>query len=123
MKDLMNHRAVRLLVSVVLTFLFMGILVVCTSDKDPNRILVMLGGTMPEGLIQGFTYFLFFFGMCEVAWISGRITHENDAFSAHLLPEKENWVLSAVCLLSFCFWHCFSEDFRLQKKPRTNSAQ
>ena len=95
MKDLMNHRAVRLLVSVVLTFLFMGILVVCTSDKDPNRILVMLGGTMPEGLIQGFTYFLFFFGMCEVAWISGRITHENDAFSAHLLPEKENWVLSA----------------------------
>ena len=89
MKDLMNHRAVRLLVSVVLTFLFMGILVVCTSDKDPNRILVMLGGTMPEGLIQGFTYFLFFFGMCEVAWISGRITHENDAFSAHLLPEKE----------------------------------
>lgn len=36
MKDLMNHRAVRLLVSVVLTFLFMGILVVCTSDKIPT---------------------------------------------------------------------------------------
>lgn len=95
MKDIMNNRAVRLLLSAVLTFFFMGILVVCTSEKDPNRLLVMMGGTMPEGLIQGFTYFLFFFGICEVLWVSGKITHENDAFSAHLLPEKENWVLSA----------------------------
>ena len=67
MKDLMNHRAVRLLVSVVLTFLFMGILVVCTSDKDPNRILVMLGGTMPEGIIHRITKYLIFFSITEVA--------------------------------------------------------
>ncbi len=49
---------------------------------------------MPEGLIQGFTYFLFFFGMAELYAVNSDITHEYDAFSAHLLPEKDNWVLS-----------------------------
>lgn len=54
----------------------------------------MLGGTMPEGLIQGVTYFLFIFGILELLNVNNMITHEEDAFSAHLLPEKENWVLS-----------------------------
>lgn len=49
---------------------------------------------MPEGLIQGFTYLLFVFGILEVMHVNNRITRENDSFHAHLLPEKENWVLS-----------------------------
>jgi chemotaxis protein MotA len=64
------------------------------SGEHPSRILVMLGGVMPEGLIQGFTYLLFVFGMIEIYWLSNRATREKDAFSLHLLPEKENWVLS-----------------------------
>jgi chemotaxis protein MotA len=72
----------------------MGILVVFTPSENPQRILVMLGGSMPEGLIQGFTFFLFFFGVIELYWLSSRLTHEQDAFIMHLLPEKENWVLS-----------------------------
>lgn len=90
----MNSRIVRVLVSVVLTVVFMVVLVALTPAEDPPRILVMLGGTMPEGLIQGATYFFFFFGMLEVISLLQRVTHENDAFTAHLLPEKENWVLS-----------------------------
>jgi chemotaxis protein MotA len=64
------------------------------SGEQPSRILVMLGGLMPEGLIQGFTYLLFVFGMIEIYWLNSRTTREKDAFSLHLLPEKENWVLS-----------------------------
>jgi len=65
-----------------------------TPAETPPRILVLLGGTMPEGIIQGFTYFLFIFGMLELWAMNCSITHENDAFFAHLLPEKENWILS-----------------------------
>lgn len=72
----------------------MTLLIVITPADNPTRILVMLGGTMPEGLIQGVTYFLFIFGILELLNVNNMITHEEDAFSAHLLPEKENWVLS-----------------------------
>lgn len=90
-----NNRLIRLLISVVATFVFVGMLVLITPKEGAARILIMLGGRMPEGLIQGFTFFLFFFGMTEIVWLSGRLSHENDAFTARLLPEKENWVLSA----------------------------
>ena len=91
---MIEKRAYRLLISVVLTIALTALLVLFTSSESPNRILVMLGGTMPEGLIQSFTYFFFFFGGLEVLALLQRITHENDAFTAHLLPETENWVIS-----------------------------
>ena len=56
---MLKNRAFRLLASVILSVLWMTVLVMATADEHPNRILVMLGGTMPEGLIQGATYFLF----------------------------------------------------------------
>lgn len=71
----------------------MMVLVLSTSSDSPNRILVMLGGTMPEGIIQGCTYFFFFFGGLEVIAMMRKIVYENDAFTAHLLPETENWLL------------------------------
>jgi chemotaxis protein MotA len=64
------------------------------SGEQPSRGLIMLGGVMPGGMIQGFTYLLFVFGMIEIFWLNNRATREKDAFSLHLLPEKENWVLS-----------------------------
>lgn len=79
--------------ALALMFLVMAVLVVVTPSADPPRLLVMLGGTMPEGLIQGVTYFFFFFGISEVIVLLRRLVHENDAFAAHLLPEKENWIL------------------------------
>lgn len=89
------NRFYRLLASAIATIGFMSMLVALTPNNGSNRFLVMMGGTMPEGLIQGFTYFLFFFGILEVLWLNAKLTHEYDAFSAHLLPEKDNWVLSA----------------------------
>ena len=89
----MNSRIIRLLAAVVLTVGVMVVLVAVTPENDPPRILVMLGGTLPEGLIQGVTYFFFFFGVLEVVALLLQVAHENDAFEARLLPEKENWVL------------------------------
>ena len=73
----------------------MLVLVWLTPVENPSRILVMLGGTMPEGIIQGVTYFLFIFGMLEILVSLHKLAEENDAFHAHLLPEQENWVLGA----------------------------
>lgn len=89
------NRLYRLLASAVATVVFMLLLVALIPNDGSNRILVMMGGTMPEGLIQGGTYFLFFFGMLEILWLNNKLAHEYESFSAHLLPEKDNWVLSA----------------------------
>lgn len=90
----MNNRIIRLLVSFLAAVALMVVLCVLTPEQNPPRILVLLGGVLPGGLIQGFTYFLFFFGMSEVFHTSKRLTYEADAFTAKLLPEEENWILS-----------------------------
>lgn len=71
------------------------LILVALATANPSRILVMLGGTMPEGIIQGVTYFLFFFGLFEVWFLLDKLSSENDAFEAQLLPETENWVMNA----------------------------
>jgi chemotaxis protein MotA len=76
------------------SIIFSGLIVWLTPEEQPSRILIMAGGVLPAGLIQAFTFFLFFFGMTEVLWINSRLTYEKDSFIMHLLPEKENWVLS-----------------------------
>ncbi len=91
---MIEKRLYRIVISIILTIGLMMILVSVTTKDNPNRIFVMLGGTMPEGIIQGVSYFLFFFGVLELYAVNQNITHEEDAFSAHLLPEKENWILS-----------------------------
>ncbi|MDR2130909.1 MAG: MotA/TolQ/ExbB proton channel family protein [Odoribacteraceae bacterium] len=91
----MNHRSTRFFISLLITTAWMGALVAITPADHPARIWVMLGGTMPDGLIQGFTYLLFVFGMMEILRLNNRISGEMDAFTLHLLPEKENWILSA----------------------------
>ncbi len=90
-----NNRLIRLMVSAIAAAVLMAILAMVTPKENPNRILVMLGGTMPEGLIQGATYFLFIYGILDVMSIKRRLTIEEDAFVAHLLPEQENYILSA----------------------------
>lgn len=90
---IMSNRNVRFFVSIVITVLFMSVLVMMTPVENPPRILVMMGGVMPEGIIQGFTYFFFFFGGLEIIALLQKISQENEAFGVHLLPEKENWLL------------------------------
>lgn len=91
---MISKRIYRIIISLVLTVILMVILVSMTPPESPSRILVMLGGTMPEGIIQGVSYFLFIFGILELAATNSAINNEEDAFAAHLLPEQENWVLS-----------------------------
>lgn len=73
----------------------MMLLVGVTPSNDAPRILIMLGGTMPEGIIQGVTYFFFIFGIMDVIYLLGKISDEKKVLSQHLLPEKENWILDA----------------------------
>lgn len=90
---MLNNRIVRLASSLAATIFLMTIIVLAKGESD-NRILTMMGADMPAGLIQAATYFLFFWGMFEIVWLNSRVMEENDAFKAHLLPEKDNWVLS-----------------------------
>ena len=90
---MLQSRFYRFIISAVLSVILMIALVAFTSDTDPSRILTMLGGTMPEGIIQGVTYFLFIFGMLEIYVLLNRLSVESDAFNAHFIPEKENWVM------------------------------
>lgn len=91
----MNKRLIRLAISLGTAILLMVVLVLITPEKDAPRVLILLGGVMPEGLIQGATYFLFIFGVMELLHLKNRIDEESDAFSAHLLPETENYIISA----------------------------
>ena len=80
-----------LLGAALLMFLLAGL----TPAKDAPRIWVMLGGRMPEGLIQGVTYFLFIWGIAVIVSLRMRLSREKEALAANLLPEKENYILSA----------------------------
>lgn len=91
----MNKRLIKIIVSLSATLVLMFLLVLITPEENPSRLLVMLGGTMPEGLVQAVTYWLFFWGMLEIGDMNRRLDYENDALSANLLPEKDNWILSA----------------------------
>ena len=81
------------MISIAITAVLMTVLVLAAKANPDSRILIMLGGHMPDGLIQGFTFLLFVFGLMEVLAVNQKVSYENDAFTAHLLPEKENWVL------------------------------
>lgn len=83
------------MLSLIIALIIMLLLVSITPTKNAPRILVMLGGTMPEGIIQGVTYFFCIFGIMDVLHLLGKISDEKKALSQHLLPEKENWVLNA----------------------------
>lgn len=91
----MNRRIYRVLLSLMVASIFMMLLIGVTPSENIPRLLIMLGGTMPEGIIQGVTYFFFVFGIVDVLFLLGKISDEEKAFSQHFLPEKENWVLDA----------------------------
>lgn len=90
-----KSRLARLFISMVITVALMAAIVMATTEENPERILVMMGGTLPEGIIQGVTYFFFLFALFEVLAVKNRLTVEHDALTVHLLPEKDNYVLSS----------------------------
>ena len=91
----MNKRINRIIISVVIASTIMMMLVSITPSENAPRILVLLGGIMPEGIIQGVTYFLFIFGILDICYLQSRISFEKKALSLYLLPEEDNWLLDA----------------------------
>jgi biopolymer transport protein ExbB/TolQ len=59
-----------------------------------SRLLQIMGSDFPEGLVQFFTFWLFYFGILEIRSILQVLLHERKAFGMNLLPELEQYVLS-----------------------------
>jgi len=97
----MNNKIGILLTSVAITFCYEGLLVLLMSifNKNPEqnsgiiRFLTMLGGDLPMGMIQAFTFFLFVYGLLEIRAQFEIIKNEERIYRRQILPEKENWLL------------------------------
>ena len=98
----MNNKVGILLISVAITFGLEVVLVILlqvfasspVQNAEIIRLLTLLGGSLPGGLIQTFTFFLFIYGLFEVRSQFKIIKHENGAYGHNILPEKENWIVS-----------------------------
>jgi len=95
----MNERHINLLISagaaiILILVLFLGYMITPT-DSWASRFFVMFGGRLPSGLIQGFSYFLFFYGYLEIRRMNRSASKEEEGFTLGLLPETEQYVLSA----------------------------
>lgn len=90
----MNTRIANLILAVVLT-VAIGLILAVTYSYAPSRFLKLLGGEMPAGLIQIITYFFFFYGILEVIRFSRFVDNQKKGLVLNLLPEKEQFVISA----------------------------
>lgn len=98
----MKNRFFSVLISLAITIVLEIILVFTTSGLAQNaeanrtalRLLTMVGGSLPWGLIQAFTFFLFFYGILEIRQFMSNLKTQARIFDKHLLNEKENWILS-----------------------------
>lgn len=89
--------------NLILAFVIAALIIVCIvvafnlvpeNIGTPRRILQILGGFMPGGVIQLITFFFFFWGLFEIFDRNNKIKYERQSFGMNLLPEKEHWVLS-----------------------------
>jgi biopolymer transport protein ExbB/TolQ len=93
----MKDKTINLLISFftgILLVLFFYLLSMAVEEGSfAHRLLVMLGGDLPAGLIQGFTYILFCYGVLDIFRLRRSIDREWQSLGMHLLPEKEQLVL------------------------------
>lgn len=66
------------------------------SYAGAHRLFKLLGGDLPLGLIQAFTFFLFFYGMLDVRTKNKAIETEQLMFNRELLPIEDNDRLSVT---------------------------
>ena len=98
----MKNKIGILLTSAAITIGFEAILVILmyVFAESPGqnsgiiRVLTMLGGDLPMGIIQTFTVFLFVYGLFEIRGQFQIIKNEERAYKHNLLPEKENWIVA-----------------------------
>ena len=89
----MKSRTINLLAAFLITVI-LGVILSTAFYYSPNRVLKMLGGEMPHGLVQLSTFFLFFFGILETMRFDKWVSTQLAAFKLNILPEKEHFVLS-----------------------------
>ena len=93
-----NSRLMSLAFALVITAVQTGLVMLFTNmtyvGTVANRLLIGLGGHMPDGMIQAITFFLFYFGLLEVRRMTKDASHQEKAFDLKLLPEKEHYVLN-----------------------------
>lgn len=111
-KRFFGGRVFNAFLSLCITILFMATVVVVEQITQPkmlfekdnrvavlepestsHRLAIMLGGNLPHGMVQGFTVFLFVFGLFEVKRSGDRLRYEKVALGMHLLPEQDHQVL------------------------------
>ena len=93
----MNNRISNIISSVSIALIIGGLLMVMNlfakEGTSLDRLITLLGGDLPLGIIQITTYFLFVFALFEIKVQKDRLNRELKAFDYRLLPEKDNWVL------------------------------
>lgn len=85
----MNTRIANLILTVIITTA-LGLILSISYSYAPTRLLKLLGGEMPHGLIQMATYFFFFYGMLEVLRFYRYVDFQKKGLVLNLLPEKSN---------------------------------
>ena len=96
--NFLENRTTRAVFSLICTAIVYVIIWTITPQGygvEANRVLVMIGGRFPDGLIHATTFMLFLFGILDISRLNYRLACERDAYSLRLLPEKENWILSS----------------------------
>ncbi|MCI4650644.1 MotA/TolQ/ExbB proton channel family protein [Phaeodactylibacter sp.] len=94
-----SGKLINLLISLVAAIVFglivYGIGSVVSEESGAYRLLELMGANLPSGFIQILTYFLFLYGILEILRMNRQANLEEHAFSLGLLPEQEQYVLSA----------------------------
>ena len=93
----MQRRGKNLLMALLFSIVIMVVIVAgfnIIQQPTLNRIFQMLGGNLPGGVIQFFTYVAFFWGIFEINERIHKVKYERQSLGLQLLPEKEHWVLS-----------------------------
>ncbi len=67
-----------------------------TADgASPMRLLILLGGSLPSGVIQGLTFIAFGWAMAEIFTLNADVTQERIAFRTNLLPDDQEHLVLA----------------------------
>ncbi len=92
----MSARGKNFLMAVVISAILIGIFFAVNSMVNQptiQRLCVLLGGLLPSGIIQFFTYVAFFWGIFEINDRNHKIGYERKGLALNLLPETEDWVI------------------------------
>lgn len=92
-----NHKFISLGIGILSGLLFWIFLLVFSDMAEPgssaDRIFILLGSSMPTGIIQLLMYILFIFGVSEIVIINNKLTTEKGNFKSGLLPESDQYIL------------------------------